>query len=221
MLSVITCVGPNHKYEKVLLPSLHRATKFLWDNDFDALDVITVEGSNFKNISEAYNYGIKRSKYPIKAFIHDDLDMMNPNWIFKILRSFSINPKCGLIGLVGSKKVNNYDNWWEHDEGIFGDQLIREDQCLIRGFDLPEEGVFDLDVIDGCFLATNREINFDCSLKYDGFLSAYEHDICMQFKSNNLSIGVIKHMTWHVCAVQGKIREKYIFEDYRKKWNIT
>ncbi len=110
---------------------------------------------------------------------------------------------------------SNYDNWWEHEDGIYGNQLIREDQCIIRGFELPEEGVFGLDVVDGCFLATNREVKFDENLKYDGFLSAYEHDICMHFKSKKLDIGVIKHMTWHVCSVQGKIREKYIFEDYR------
>lgn len=221
MISVITCAGSSNSYEKVLLPSLHRVTKFLWENEFDALDVIKVKGSDFRNIAEAYNYGLGKAVYPIKAFIHDDLDMLNPNWVFKVLRSFSINPNCGLLGLVGSKKVNNYDNWWEHEDGIYGDQLIRKDQCIIRGFELPEEGVFGLDVVDGCFLATNREVKFDENLKYDGFLSAYEHDICMYFKSKKLDIGVIKHMTWHVCSVQGKIREKYIFEDYRKKWKIT
>jgi hypothetical protein len=221
MISVITCIGNENKYEKFLLPSLHRTTELLWHNNLDSLELITVKGSDYKNISEAYNFGSSKASHPIKVFIHDDIDMLEPNWVFKILKGFSENTNCGLLGLVGSKKVNHYDNWWENSKEIYGDQIIREiDPCNIRGKLIPKKGVYDLEVIDGCFMATNRDFKFDEKLQSDGFLSAYEHDYCMQFKSSNLDIGLINHLTWHACKVQGKIRDKIIFEDYRKKWNI-
>jgi hypothetical protein len=221
MISVITCIGPDNKYENVLLPSLHKTTQFLWDNKFEALDVVTVRGSNFKNISEAYNYGSYKAKHNIKVFIHDDIDMLEPNWVFKVIKCFSENINCGLLGLVGSNSVNHYDNWWEGSEYIYGDQIIRDQEtCLIKGQKIPDEGIYSIKVIDGCFMATNRNFKFDEKLEHDGFLSAYEHDYCMQFKYNNLDIGLINHLTWHVCKVKGKIRDKKIFENYRNKWKI-
>jgi hypothetical protein len=222
MLSVITCVGNYDKYNDVLLPSLHKTTEFLWRNSLPALNTVVVEGSNFNNIAEAYNYGKNKATYPIKVFVHEDLDLLDPSWVLKILYAFSSNPNCGLIGLVGTQKVNHFDNWWTQGEAyIYGKQFYRENKTLMTFNPVSEIVKYGMECIDGCFLATNRNIFFDTSLFYESFLSAYEHDLSKQIKSLNLDIGVIDHNSWHVCATHGAKRDpSKLFESYRKKWGI-
>lgn len=222
MISVITALGNRNKFETALLPSLHKTNSVLQSNGFNLLDLIKIDGSKFNNIAEAYNDGLKKSNYKIKVFIHDDIDLLNPNWVFKLLYAFANNPKCGLIGLVGTEKVNNFDNWWTAGEQyIYGSQLYREEKLLMNFKSINAQGKFDIECIDGCFMATNQNILFDTNLEYDGFLTAYEHDYCKQFKSLGYDIGLINHLSWHDCVTQGKIRNKIIFESYRKKWGIS
>lgn len=222
MISIITCVATLDKYNSILLPSLHKATKLLWSLGLPALDTVVVYSNEYKNIAEAYNSGKLKSKFAIKAFIHDDMDMMDPSWVLKLMSAFSCNPKCGLIGLVGTEKVDHHNQWWSAGEKfIYGKQYYRQEKKMI-GFKKVDQVKYGLECIDGCFMATNRNIYFDSNLETDMFFIAYEHDTSMQIRNQGLDIGVIDHMTWHVCNLGNPNRDvKKLFKSYQKKWGIN
>jgi len=200
IFSVITCIGDKEKYDKILLPSLHKANSFLSANGLDMFETVCVYGKDFKTIGEAYNHGISIAKSNIKIFVHEDLDLMDPSWVLKVLLGFS-DPDVGLLGVVGSTSPSYEDNWWMSGlRYIYGKQYIGPDekrQLFHWNWDaIPNSGRYGMLLVDGCFLATNRNINFDTtSSKF--FMTPYEHDLGNKILDMNLKIGVIKHLSWH------------------------
>jgi len=201
IFSVITCVSDQSKYNEILLPSLHKANKFLLDNGLDLFETICLNGSDFNNISEAYNQGISLSNSDIKIFVHEDLDLLEPSWVLKLLQGFSDN-SVGLLGLVGSVSPSYEDNWWTSGvRYIYGKQYVgfKENKRLWNwNWDLiPPSGKTGMQVVDGCFMATNRDIKFHVPKNKKYFLTPYEHDLGYQIGQMNLKIGVIKHISYH------------------------
>lgn len=200
LASIITCASNDDKYERILLPSLHKANNFLLTNGLDLFETVCVKGTDFKTIGDAYNYGISQAKSKIKIFIHDDIDMLHPSWIIKILLGFS-DPEVGLMGLVGSTNPSYTDHWWMKGvKYVYGKQIVgvgdKKQLWHWNENDIPHEGKFDLKILDGCFFATNRNVKFKVpDTKF--FITPYEHDISSQILDMNLRIGVIKHLTWH------------------------
>lgn len=210
MFSIITCVSDIEKYKNILMPSLHQATRWLWDNKLKELDTITVYGKDFKNIAEAYNEGIERAKHPIKIFIHEDLNLIDPSWLFKVCYGFS-QPNVGMLGLVGTTLPSISESWWKKGtKYIYGKQYVRQDKTLWSWGKIPLEGMYEgIKVVDGCFLATNQKLYFDESLGTDEFFfTPYEHDLSSQILMRNLKIGIMNHLTWHKCSDQSSIFTK-------------
>ena len=201
VFSIITSVADKDKYKRILLPSLHKANKFLLDNGLDLFETICVKGSDFKTIGEAYNHGISLSKSHIKIFIHEDLDLLEPNWVLKILLGFS-DPEVGLLGLVGSTNPSYSDHWWMTGvRYIYGKQYVglgaKTELWNWNWNDVPVSGKYGLRLVDGCFMATNRNIQFNDYSNTKFFLTPYEHELGKKILDMNLKIGVIKHVSRH------------------------
>ena len=109
MISVITSVASEEKLNSFLLPSIHTTNQLLMSMQLPLIDFVVVSGD--LSIAKNYNLGIKKAKYPIKAFVHEDVDLLNPTWIFKMLNAFASDPKIGLVGLVGSNRLSDIGFW--------------------------------------------------------------------------------------------------------------
>ena len=90
MISVIVSIGDQNNYDSILLPSLSNTNEFLKRLNFPELDIIPLQGKN--TICETYNHGLRQAKYRIKAFIHEDVDMLDPSWVLKIIKCFAEYP---------------------------------------------------------------------------------------------------------------------------------
>jgi hypothetical protein len=67
---------------------------------------------NQYSISEAYNKGVRMSKYEHLCFCHEDVVFKTMNWGPKVLNHLS-DPRIGLIGVAGSDTFSNVPNgWW-------------------------------------------------------------------------------------------------------------
>jgi len=209
VLTVICSLSDEKIYNQMLLPSLKRTDEILSFVGLPLLDIVTISGN--ESIFRNYNLGISRARYPIKAFIHQDVDLLHPSWVFKVIRAFASCPNTGLIGLVGTSKLLDRGMWWESGrEYIYGEVFSGLEKANWI-FNVSDSSV-DVQCVDGLFMATNRDIPWDSSLK--GF-HCYDIDYSREISQRGLGIKVIPHKVWHIGAIRDG---KPDMEQFYTKW---
>ena len=183
-------------YESMLLPSLNRVKQFIKNNNLPDIQIIEVSGTT--SMTENYNKGLAQAIYPIKFYIHEDVDIMdNINEIpvfLKIALLFAENPDVGMIGMVGTKKAGN-GFWWD-DEGLAntcGRVLTTERKIYAQWKCNFSET--DVETVDGFFMATNHNIPWNEDITGFHF---YDCDYCNTIRlTHNKKIMVHNHLCYH------------------------
>lgn len=116
-----------------------------------------------RGITEVYNEGAKKAKYPVVCFVHEDVTFLTQNWGVKILGYFSGEPSLGMVGLAGSKyksktpsgwmtNINDYDrcNVFHLDKAGNRERLYFDQN--------PVKPLKDVLILDGVFLCSKKEI---------------------------------------------------------------
>jgi hypothetical protein len=197
--------------------------------DLPELDLVLVEGSKYKSIAEAYNHAQTLAKYPVMAFIHDDMDLGTPDWLIKLLSAFANNADLGMVGLVGTNNVDLHSPfWWDMGpQYIYGSTKVRDENPEVWCWNKPKDLVGTLNCLDGSFMASRIKIEFDETLKLpELFLSLYEQDTAQYVLSKGWTIGIIDHQAWHRCKLQPKYHLTYkedakdLMGRFRDKWTF-
>ena len=136
MISVITCINDEEVYEKMLLKSLKETNKFLKEKNLKELEIVQVFGKDYISLAHAYNSAQKNATFSIKAFIHEDLDLLEPDWIIKLLKIFE-DQEIGLVGLLATTKINHNSFFWFEgvEEYIYGKAFIYNEKLWLEGKD--------------------------------------------------------------------------------------
>jgi hypothetical protein len=214
VISIITSVKDTEKYNNFLLPSIKRTDAILASMNLPKIDLVVTKGE--QSIARNYNEGNSKAIFKIRAFVHEDVDIGEPNWIFKILKTFAENPDCGMIGMVGTKKLNDSGMWWESGkEHIIGEVFSGSEKAdwVFDPLLFPTEA----ECSDGFFLAFPDETSWDESLPGFHF---YDLDQARRIKSENKKILIVPHKAWHL----GKIREPIpaeTWKPYLSKWRLS
>jgi len=177
MLSVIVC-------------SRNKILSFGFVNNINATvgvdyELIHIDNSENKySIFEAYNLGIRQSKYPYLCFVHEDVLFHSTNWGVNIVAHLQ-DEKTGILGVAGGDLVTNVPASWA--------TLISPSQNIIQTDEKKNTSVLLLDpenysltkrssvTLDGILLCLRKDITtkvyFDENLK--GF-HGYDYDISLQ-----------------------------------------
>ncbi|MGW1455072.1 glycosyltransferase [Salegentibacter agarivorans] len=137
------------------------------------------------SLTEAYNKGIKKSKFPILVFVHEDVLFHTHNWGKILLSYFENDPKLGLVGVAGSKIKTRFPSaWWENQTehlslNIF--QKFSNGETKFESFGFKNGPTSEVVIIDGVFMAMRKDkrIFFNEALK--GFHN-YDQSISFDFK---------------------------------------
>lgn len=70
-------------------------------------EMIVVEGAS--SMTSGYNQAMKQSDAKYKVYLHQDVFVLNTNFIHEIVRLFE-NPQIGMIGMVGSLEVEQTES---------------------------------------------------------------------------------------------------------------
>lgn len=214
MITVISSVKDHQKFETFLLPSLKKTDHLLASMNLPKLDLVVTQGES--SIASNYNQANERAIFKIRAFVHEDVDLGEPNWVFKLLKTFAENPDCGMVGFVGTRKLNNRGMWWESGrEHILGEVFSGQQK---------EDWVFDpllfpteAECADGFFMAFPDAVRWDEALPGFHF---YDLDQSRRIRSENKKILIVPHKAWHL----GKIRQPIPDTEwmpYLNKWSLT
>lgn len=164
-------------------------------------------------MTNGYNKAMYESDAKYKIYIHQDVFIINTNFIYDILNLFS-DKKIGMIGLCGSKNIPNDGIWWNSKDKVGSIYQHDSNNKMVRLlFSKDEDGWEYVKAIDGLIMITQYDIHWREDL-FDGW-HFYDLSQSMEFKSQGYDIVVPnKHKPWciHDC---GKHINMNDFDKYR------
>lgn len=148
-----------------------------------------------KGICNVYNEGIKKAKYGIICFMHEDVTILTENWGHHILSTFGSDERIGVIGVAGGGyKALAPSGWYclEFQNPHISFQNIvqgykRHDKQDVHAFHNPyKERISEVVCVDGVWFCAKKEIaqqhGFDENLLH-GF-HGYDLDFCLGIFGN-------------------------------------
>jgi hypothetical protein len=171
-------------------------------------DIIGIQDAD--SMCAGYNAAMIDSDAKYKVYMHQDVFILNENFIADIIKVFRENPDYGLLGMVGTERyVKDGDYVYAWDEGVF------------RGGRLADEFVADVDVekltqmeaVDGMMLATQYDLPWREDV-FHGF-DFYDISQCMEFRKAGYKVGVPHQgFPWclHDCGVSNVVK----YDRYRR-----
>lgn len=164
--------------------ALHRRLAASVEPDVDQIQIRAGAGicSVYNQILESAS---EQASCEAVVLLHDDTYILDPNFRAKILSSFRLDPRLGVVGVVGASRIASLA-WWESAAKV-GE--VYESRGFID-FGSPRGPV---DVVDGLLMVLGRSvfthIRFDERM-FTGF-HGYDIDYCLQVRSVGFSCRVI------------------------------
>jgi hypothetical protein len=150
------------------------------------IEVISIEGA--PSITAGYNQAMRESDAKYKVYLHQDVFIINPNFIYEVIKLFQENPKLGMLGLAGSKYMPNSLIWWEskHKYGKVYDSHLGK-MGLLRFNDVLND-YESVAAVDGLLIATQ----YDLPWRDDLFHGWHYYDIsqAMEFIAAQYEVGI-------------------------------
>lgn len=122
--------------------------------------------SDASNIAEAYNRGLNTSNAKYKVYIHQDVFILNQNFIHEFLSIFKADSEIGLVGVIGGVALPDNGIIWDswnvgktyvcNYKAAYSIELYQDKDCAF----LPVEAV------DGMLMATQYDIRWREDLEY-------------------------------------------------------
>ncbi|WP_379134712.1 glycosyltransferase family protein [Paenibacillus sp. sgz500958] len=166
------------------------------------VEVLTI--ANAKSMASGYNEALSKTNAKYKVYLHQDVYILNPNFIVDVLNIFQQNAKLGLFGVIGSRYLPSSGMWWESADNygqVFGShsgtmELLAFNNCE------PGNACQRVTAVDGLLMITQADILW----REDLFPGWHYYDIsqCMEFSRAGYEIGVAFQDTpWalHDCGV--------------------
>lgn len=204
IISFITCVNNEEYYNE----SLKHIDKL---NIPEGYSIEKIAITNAKSMCSGYNEGMKQAKGLYKVYLHQDVGILNKDFIYDIINIFQ-DKTIGLMGVVGTAFLDRSVIWWSRKEYLYG---------MVRHFSPPSpifknlfQGVKDVVALDGLLLATQ----YDIPWREDLLTSWHCYDIsqCLEFQKAGKRV-VLPRQTeiWCCHGFDGRTADLNNFDESR------
>ncbi|MDD5421997.1 MAG: glycosyltransferase [Candidatus Omnitrophica bacterium] len=183
-----------------------------FDSIKGAADINYIRNETNLGPIRAINQGIKAAKYDYVVIIHNDVVIMEEDWLAKIVSAMEKDPKIGIAGLAGRKEI--YDTGCVNEASL-KHNLQNEDLNAPMGEDVAEVAV-----IDGlCFVMKRDLLNKTSGLDETyGYMHCYDLDISLQSIDAGFKNVIVKVAAMHLGngGMTRKLREykELVKDDY-------
>lgn len=149
----------------------------------------TLRIANATSMTAGYNFAMTRVNAKYKVYLHQDVYIINPQFIFDMLALFQKNEKLGMIGLCGAERLPLNGIWWESSKRV---GKVLENRGIYRFLEHAEveSEIQTVDVIDGFLMATQYDLVWREDL-FDGW-HFYDASQSLEFKKAGYRVGVPK-----------------------------
>lgn len=167
-----------------------------------------------KSMAAGYNMGMSRTDAKYKIYMHQDVFIINPNFLNDILLVFKQNWKIGMIGVIGSTALPVSGVQW-HGDRVGNLYLLDSDNCDFNGYEYKkEDGLTEVQVLDGLLIATKEDIPWREDL-FDGW-DFYDSSQCFEFSRRGYKIVVPEQRKPWVAHEDGDVMNLYAYDKYRR-----
>lgn len=205
-IAFIYCVNNRQLYEESV-----RYVRALHVPEGYEIEIIPIEGA--KSITSGYNEAVKKTDAKYKVYLHQDVFIVNKDFIFDILAIFNENKQIGMIGTVGAKKIPTSGIWWEA-KSKYGKVFESHTGTLsILSFQDVENKYEGVEAVDGLLMATQYDVRWREDI-FDGW-HFYDLSHCVEFLKIGYLIVVPQQSTpWcvHDCGI---VNTRNGYEKYR------
>ncbi|MHC1682463.1 MAG: glycosyltransferase family protein [Clostridiaceae bacterium] len=151
---------------------------------------------NASSMTSGYNTGMKIGDSKYKVYMHQDVFIINKNFINDIIKIFDMDEKIGMIGMVGSRTISQNGMWWESGNNI---GYVYDNSRGIMRYNLwgnIEAPFKEAKMVDGLMIITQYDIEW----REDIFNGWHFYDVsqCMEFIRHGYKI-VIPHQITPWC----------------------
>ena len=174
------------------------------------IDVLTVEDAT--SMTAGYNEAMRTSDAKYKVYLHQDVMIVEQNFIAKMLDIFR-NDKVGMIGMVGAVSLDESKVMWNCRRvgSIYNGNAYGMKEWLIGKVDAAYQSV---EAIDGLLMATQYDISWreDIFKRWD----FYDASQSFGFRKAGYEV-VVPHMDKPWCIHDdGFMDLKYYYEERDK-----
>lgn len=203
----ITCVNDESQYKESLL----------YINDLRLPDNYEIDIISIKEAScmtEAYNAAIKNTDAKYKVYMHQDVYIINKDFIYDILKIFNESSNIGMMGIVGTSTIPTNGVWWEANDklGKVYDSCANKMELLNFGDVINDYE--RVKAIDGLIMITQHDIPWRDDL-FDGW-HFYDLSQSLEFLKNGFDVVIPRqNQCWciHDCGI---VNTANGYEKYRK-----
>lgn len=164
------------------------------------IEFISLE--NKASMTDAYQHGMEQSNAKYKIYLHQDVTILRDDFLLRLIDEFSRYPQCGIMGVVGSRKLPASGIWWE-DSHLLG-AIYDNHEGYVKRYCYANEASYssmEAAALDGLILCTQYDVDW----RQDIFCGWDFYDIsqCMEFKRCNLTVRVLSQnepLILHMCG---------------------
>lgn len=142
---------------------------------------------NAESMASGYNKAMQQSDAKYKVYLHQDLFIVNKNFIRDILRVFNQEEKIGMIGMVGAPVLSRKGIMWEGERiGTIFTSNIKTAGPTIFG---EVKNMYQkVEAVDGLLIATQTDIQW----REDKFTGWDFYDVAqsVEFRKNGYKVVV-------------------------------
>jgi len=126
-----------------------------------SIDLVTITEAG--SMAEGYQAGMKASNAKYKIYLHQDVFILNRNFLYDTLQLFLKNPAVGMLGMVGTKKLPKSAIMWgsRHRIGALRSCTLN---TVDDFFDIPMEAAAGhletVIAVDGLLIMTQYDVNW-------------------------------------------------------------
>lgn len=158
----------------------------------EQLEIIFFENNNEYSLTNLYNKGLTASSNDIVVFMHDDIIITSKDWGKKLINHYS-NEEYGILGIAGTRSLNESGIWWSEKESMYGIVSHTDGQKTWTNKYSRNFGneIKEVAVVDGVFFSCHKKrIKKTFNEVYDGF-HFYDISFCFENNINDVKVGVI------------------------------
>lgn len=206
MLSIVVSTNKDQQYIDSYRKSIINSIG-IREKDFELL--IYTNHNEF-SLSELYNRALKEASNDYIIFMHDDLEFDTPNWGRKFLKYIEKNSEYGIIGIAGSKYLDNSGKWWSVPTTMYGCVNHKNEgkKWTSTYSEVKTNKVDDVVLVDGLlFLVNKKQIKYNFDERFNGF-HFYDLGFCVPNYVDGVNIGVITDIRFTHLSI-GETNDKW------------
>lgn len=184
-------------------------------------EVIQIEGAS--SMAEGYQAAMERTDARYVVYLHQDVFILEKNFIKKTIEIFESDETIGMLGMVGTVKLPKSGVMWENKERTGLLRTCTLDTVDDR-FDIEMEKPYtEVEAIDGLLMMTNRhDINWRTDI-FDGW-DFYDVSQSFEYRKRGYKVVVpyqekpwVLHDCGFVNMTEYEKNRKKILSEYMKK----